>query len=291
MKTRSLAASLLLHATAVLALFTLAPPPPVPGPPARATYIALIAPLSPPPRPVRPKIPPPEPRPAPEMPEPAVPRPAVPRVAVELPPAPTPETPRLPPLPTLDLPRTPAPPAPPLPTDNLKEIRPVPPEPPAKPVVKAAGFGSVETSPKDAANPARTSQGAFDSAAVREPAPSPAHLARTGAFSDASVASPAPAARKPVAASSFTPAEILFKPRPAYTEEARRRQIEGEVLLDVMFGASGEARVVRIVRGLGYGLDENAVAAARAIRFRPALREGAPADSTAVVHIIFQLAY
>src|SRR5438309_1758204 len=64
MKTRSLAASLLLHAAAVLVLFTLAPPPPVPKPPARSTYVALIAPLSPAPALVhpRPKIPPPEPR-------------------------------------------------------------------------------------------------------------------------------------------------------------------------------------------------------------------------------------
>ena len=45
------------------------------------------------------------------------------------------------------------------------------------------------------------------------------------------------------------------------------------------------------VRGLGYGLDENAVAAAEAIHFRPAERAGVAADSTAVVHIVFQLAY
>ena len=86
-------------------------------------------------------------------------------------------------------------------------------------------------------------------------------------------------------------AEILVKPRPAYTEEARRLRIEGEVLLEVLFEASGEARVLRTIRGLGHGLDENAIAAARAIQFRPAKRGDAAVDSTAVVHIVFQLAY
>lgn len=85
--------------------------------------------------------------------------------------------------------------------------------------------------------------------------------------------------------------EILSKPRPAYTDEARRQRIEGEVLLEILFAASGEARVLRTVRGLGHGLDESAIDAAGAIRFRPAERAGIAADSTAIVHIVFQLAY
>ncbi len=85
--------------------------------------------------------------------------------------------------------------------------------------------------------------------------------------------------------------EILSKPKPVYTEEARGRRIEGEVLLRVLFAASGQVQVLATVRGLGYGLDENAVAAAEAIHFRPAERAGVAADSTAVVHIVFQLAY
>ena len=85
--------------------------------------------------------------------------------------------------------------------------------------------------------------------------------------------------------------EIVAKPRPVYSAEARRLGIEGEVLVEVMFLATGEARVVRVTRGLGHGLDEAAVEAARAIRFKPAMRGGQPADSAAVVHIQFQLAY
>lgn len=85
--------------------------------------------------------------------------------------------------------------------------------------------------------------------------------------------------------------EILDKPRPVYTEEARRLRIEGEVLVELTFAANGEVRVQGIVRGLGHGLDEAAVAAAKSIKFRPAELMGAPADSTAVVHILFQLAF
>jgi TonB family protein len=87
------------------------------------------------------------------------------------------------------------------------------------------------------------------------------------------------------------PAEILFKPKPDYTEEARHMKIEGEVLLRVLFTAGGEVRVLETVSSLGHGLDENAVKSARQIRFKPATREGKPVDSTAVVHIVFQLAY
>jgi TonB family protein len=88
-----------------------------------------------------------------------------------------------------------------------------------------------------------------------------------------------------------TPVEIISKPRPAYTEEARSLRIEGEVLVEVLFGASGEARIVHVLRGLGHGLDESASAAAREIHFRPAKRDGVPVDSVAIVHIFFQLAY
>jgi TonB family protein len=96
---------------------------------------------------------------------------------------------------------------------------------------------------------------------------------------------------RPAAPASATPVEILDKPRPAYTEEARRLSVEGEVLIEVLFEASGQTKVQRLIRGLGHGLDVNAMSAARQIRFRPARQEGAAVDSLAVVHILFQLAY
>ena len=86
------------------------------------------------------------------------------------------------------------------------------------------------------------------------------------------------------------PVEIVFKPKPVYTDEARKLQLEGEVLLEVMFGANGELKVNRVVRGLGHGLDEAAVTAANRIKFKPAQRNGSAVDSTAIVHVMFQLA-
>jgi TonB family protein len=84
--------------------------------------------------------------------------------------------------------------------------------------------------------------------------------------------------------------EIIFKPKPSYTDEARKLNLEGEVLLEVMFGANGQLQVNRVVRGLGHGLDEAAVTAATKIKFKPAQRNGASVNSTAVVHVMFQLA-
>src|SRR5579862_4945059 len=70
------------------------------------------------------------------------------------------------------------------------------------------------------------------------------------------------------------PVEITYKPQPVYTAEARDLKLEGEVLLEVSFSANGSLHVNRVVRGLGHGLDEAAIAAANKIRFKPALRFG-----------------
>lgn len=90
---------------------------------------------------------------------------------------------------------------------------------------------------------------------------------------------------------AFKPVVILSKPNPVYPAEARRLHIEGQVILSVLFEASGKLRVLKVVQGLGHGMDAAAVRAAKQIRFKPAERDGRPMDSTAMVHIIFQLAY
>jgi len=100
-----------------------------------------------------------------------------------------------------------------------------------------------------------------------------------------------PKVKQTAAVSNTKPVEILSVPKPVYTDEGRNKKIEGDVLVQVVFAASGEVKVVRIVRGLGYGLDESAEAAARQIRFKPAQQDGQPVDSPAVAHITFELAY
>jgi TonB family protein len=114
---------------------------------------------------------------------------------------------------------------------------------------------------------------------------------QSSGFASADVpAPPTVHSRAAETAAKVLPAEILSKPTPVYTQEARSMRIEGEVLLEVVLEKSGSLRVVRVVRGLGHGLDDNAVKAAEQIRFKPAIRDGQPADSTVVLHIIFQLA-
>ncbi|MGE0404660.1 MAG: energy transducer TonB [Candidatus Korobacteraceae bacterium] len=113
---------------------------------------------------------------------------------------------------------------------------------------------------------------------------------QTGGFGEARAAVPPPVRRAAIKAPDMTGVEILHKPAPEYTEEARRLRVEGEVLVEVIFTASGNLQIVRIVRGLGHGLDEAAVRAAERVRFKPATREGRPVDSKATLHIVFQIA-
>lgn len=68
--------------------------------------------------------------------------------------------------------------------------------------------------------------------------------------------------------------QILGRPTPGYTDEARRNQIEGSVKVSVLLKADGTVSDIRVARGLGYGLDEKAIEAARQLRFVPAQKDG-----------------
>jgi len=85
--------------------------------------------------------------------------------------------------------------------------------------------------------------------------------------------------------------DILEKPHPVYTAEGRSLKIEGDVVLDMVFLASGSIQVNRVISGLGHGLDDAAVRAAQLIKFKPAKRDGQPVDFPARVRIEFRLAY
>ncbi|MFZ0760137.1 MAG: energy transducer TonB, partial [Candidatus Sulfotelmatobacter sp.] len=113
----------------------------------------------------------------------------------------------------------------------------------------------------------------------------------TGGFGSEQVVHGGPKIAQADSGPATTPVEITFKPQPVYTDEARSLKLEGEVLLQVTFNANGTLHVDRVVRGLGHGLDEAAIAAADKMRFKPALRMGQPIDSTAIVHVLFQMAY
>jgi len=161
--------------------------------------------------------------------------------------------------------------------------------PAPKPVVKNSGFESADN---PAAAPARvglSGVGSFDSSSSR-PAAARRTVVTGAAFGDTTVERGVAQLKSTAVAARLTPVEILSKPKPAYSAEARAKGIEGEVLLEVQFTVAGDVRILRVVRGLGHGLDENAIAAAMGIRFRPATRDGAPVESSALVHIVFELA-
>ncbi len=80
-------------------------------------------------------------------------------------------------------------------------------------------------------------------------------------------------------------ARVLAKPEPQYTDEARRNQITGTVILRVVFSRSGDVTNIRAVRSLPFGLTEKAIVAARQIRFSPATKDGHP------VSVYMQLEY
>ena len=83
--------------------------------------------------------------------------------------------------------------------------------------------------------------------------------------------------------------KIISKPRPPYTDAARQNSIQGTVTVRVTFLASGQVGSVAAVSGLPYGLTEQALAAARQIRFEPAKRNGVPQTVTKTLQYNFTL--
>lgn len=245
----------------------------------------------------RPTPPPPPPLPAPV----AAPRPTPPPRPIERP-APR-ETP---PIARAEAPR-PAPP-PPAPAP------PAPPRPAPAPEVRTGLFGEAERALPATGRSVRAPSevGGFEVAATRSSsarsearvvlgegfgeeteaprrrAPSGAGSVRATGFDEA--ADERPRAAKPRTAAADTAVEILSKPRPDYTEEARKLRVEGEVVVEVVFFATGRLDVLRVLRGLGHGLDEAAMEAVRKIQFTPATRDGVPVDQTAALRVVFRLA-
>ena len=93
------------------------------------------------------------------------------------------------------------------------------------------------------------------------------------------------------AASALASVVILYKPNPIYSAEGRERRIQGDVVLEVIFLASGQMKVTRVVSGLGFGMDDEAIHAVQRIRFTPAMRDGKPVDLPGRVRIEFRLVF
>ncbi len=86
-----------------------------------------------------------------------------------------------------------------------------------------------------------------------------------------------------------TKARLLSRPEPQYTEEARRAQVSGTVVLRAVFSADGTVQRVLVARSLPHGLTEAAVRAARRIKFVPATRDGRPVSQFIQIEYNFNL--
>jgi len=89
--------------------------------------------------------------------------------------------------------------------------------------------------------------------------------------------------------SGITPPRLLREVKATYTEEARRRGLTGEVVLEIVVRRDGSVGDVKLLRGLGLGLDDRAVQAVREWRFTPADRLGRPVDVLVEVGVEFKL--
>jgi protein TonB len=89
--------------------------------------------------------------------------------------------------------------------------------------------------------------------------------------------------------SGIQPPRLVREVKAEYPDEARRRAIEGEVVLEIIVRRDGSVGDVKILRRLGGGLDERAVQAVRQWRFAPATRLGAPVDVVVEVAVEFKL--
>lgn len=89
--------------------------------------------------------------------------------------------------------------------------------------------------------------------------------------------------------SGVAPPVLLKEVRPGYTDEARRRSIEGDVLLEIVVKQDGSVGNVRVTRSLGAGLEQKAIEAVRQWRFGPARRQGQPVDVVVEVSVEFKL--
>lgn len=92
----------------------------------------------------------------------------------------------------------------------------------------------------------------------------------------------------PVMSENLKPT-ILSREKAKYTEEARRNNVQGTVMLTIVFGADGRIHVIRTVRGLPHGLTETSIEAAQKIRFHPAVQNGKPVSVRATLEFNFAL--
>jgi TonB family protein len=100
------------------------------------------------------------------------------------------------------------------------------------------------------------------------------------------------AAAQPLTAQEYTgerPPVLIKRISPCYTDEARRAQLEGDVLLRADIGVDGVPKSIKVIRSLGMGLDQSAVVAVKDWRFKPGEKRGEPVVVPATIEVNFRL--
>jgi TonB family protein len=89
--------------------------------------------------------------------------------------------------------------------------------------------------------------------------------------------------------SGIDPPRLLREVKADYTDEGRRRNITGDVVLEIVVRRDGSVGDVHVLQGLGAGLDQRAIDAVRQWRFDPAHRKGTAVDVIVEVAVEFNL--
>jgi periplasmic protein TonB len=182
------------------------------------------------------------------------------------------------------------------PPPALPEPRPNPPPPEPKPEIAPPVVAPVVSAPPDAADRTGVATDTHATAPSNGPGTGGGSGTGTGTgmgegngagVGDGSIAGVGGGPYRP--GTGITPPGLLREVKPVYTEEGRRRGVEGDVVLEVVVRADGSVGAMRILRGLGAGLDQRATDAVRQWRFSPARRFGTPVDVLVEVAVEFRL--
>jgi TonB family protein len=82
---------------------------------------------------------------------------------------------------------------------------------------------------------------------------------------------------------------VVRKEEPEYSESARAAKLQGTVLLRIVVGADGSAHDIKLLRSLGFGLDEKAAEAVTQWHFKPGMQGGVPVPIEATIEVNFRL--
>ena len=86
-----------------------------------------------------------------------------------------------------------------------------------------------------------------------------------------------------------TAPSVVYRVEPEYSEEARRARYQGSVILAAIVKRDGTIEILKVLRGLGLGLDENAISALKLWKFNPGMKGGQAVDVALNIEINFSL--